>query len=316
MGKKRVAVIGDVFEEELTRKKRAIKREQKAIRKGEKITSDEQTKVDEIKEIKQLKKQTHQDDKSKSAKVSGMKGGERVIDTSDQALEELQKIKQKEAELEQALQSNDSQEPTKKHATKRIRSNKYKKGKKIISENQKYPIDKAIELLRKTDLTKFDSTIELHINLTKQEVFNNQVVEIPHGTGNNKKVAIVDDKILKQLDDNQIDFDILLAKPSDMSKLVKYAKILGPKGLMPNPKNGTIVEKPKDKVKEFSSDNRLELKIEKKAPLIHTVVGKLSMKDIQIIDNINKIIATVGKKFIQKAYLTTTMSPSVKLDIS
>jgi ribosomal protein L1 len=84
---------------------------------------------------------------------------------------------------------------------------------------------------------------------------------------------------------------------------------------MPNPKTGTIVDDPQKMKDKFGADNRIELKIEKKAPLIHTVAGKLSMKDEQLENNVEAILVAVGKKNIKKAYLTTTMSPSVRLEV-
>ena len=98
-----------------------------------------------------------------------------------------------------------------------------------------------------------------------------------------------------------------------MPKLVPYAKILGPKGLMPNPKNGTLI-KTKDDAKKFSG-NSITIKTEKKQPVIHTVVGKVDQKSAELEENTKTIVELVGKKQITKAYLTSTMGPSVKLSL-
>lgn len=333
MGKKRVAVIGDIFDEEIKRKKRSVKREQKAIREGKKIDSEKQTKVDEIKQIEQAKqdlapeikkdiddldlhkgKKKQQADHGKSAKVAGMKGGERVIDTSSDSIEELKRIRQKEKELEE-LKARASGETVVKTRSKKIRSSRYKQARNQVTDGKKYSIKDAVALIRKLNLTKFPATLELHINLTKQDAVNNQTVNLPHGIGQEKKVAVVSDALLKKLGEGVIDFDVLVASPKDMPKLVKHAKLLGPRGLMPNPKNGTIVDEPKKAVKSLASDSRLEIKVEKKAPLIHTVVGKLSMKDDQLQENIQSLLNTIGKKFIVRCYLSSTMSPSLRLEL-
>ena len=98
-----------------------------------------------------------------------------------------------------------------------------------------------------------------------------------------------------------------------MPKLVPFAKVLGPKGLMPNPKTGTLIKNPND-AKKFSA-NSLTIKTEKDFPLIHTVIGKASQKDSELIENAEAIIEAVNKNQIVKVYLKSTMSPSVKLAI-
>jgi large subunit ribosomal protein L1 len=318
MGKKRVAVIGDVFDEEITRKKRVIQREQKKIRGGEKIEAEKQTRADELKKIEELKDLTSKkghEEKAKSAKVSGMKGGERVIDTTAESMAELERLKKKELELEK-LAAEAAGQTLVKPKKVRTRSSRYLNAKKAGEQvGYQYSIAEAVPHLRKVNLTKFPATLELHLNLIKQDVFSNQVVELPHGIGKTKKVEVVSDGLLKKLEKGVADFDVLLARPKDMANLVKYAKLLGPKGLMPNPKTGTIVDDPQKMKDKFGADNRIELKIEKKAPLIHTVAGKLSMKDEQLENNVEAILVAVGKKNIKKAYLTTTMSPSVRLEV-
>ena len=323
MGKKRVAVIGDVFDEEITRKKRSIQREQKKIRQGESV--DEQTSADELKKIADLKetkaiKQDKsvtgkgQDQKEKAAKVSGMKGGERVKDTTAESMAELERLKKKELELDQFAAEADGEAPVRQKKVK-VRSQRYQIARKQVKDGYEYPVAEAVAMVRDLSLTRFPATVELHLNLIKQDIFSTQIVELPHGAGKEKRVAVVSDALLKKLEAGEADFDVLLATPKDMPKLVKYAKLLGPKGLMPNPKTGTIVDDPKKAVEKFSKDTRLELKMEKKVPLIHTVAGKLSMKDDQLEKNVAVIVGAVGKKNIKRIYLTATMSPSVRVAV-
>jgi len=116
------------------------------------------------------------------------------------------------------------------------------------------------------------------------------------------------------LEKGKIDFDILITHPSYMPKLVKYAKLLGPKGLMPNPKAGTISDKPEEVVKKFQK-GMIRWKTEPKFPLVHQLIGKISMEEKALEENIKKFIQSVGEKHILSAFIKTTMSPSVKIKL-
>ncbi|KKU78514.1 MAG: 50S ribosomal protein L1, partial [Candidatus Amesbacteria bacterium GW2011_GWA2_47_70] len=174
-----------------------------------------------------------------------------------------------------------------------------------------------IKLLRDVSLTKFDATVELHLVLKEKGL--SKEIELPHPTGFARRVAIADDATMAKIAAGKIDFDVLLASPADMPKLVKYAKVLGPRGLMPNPKNGTIVDNPAATAKKLAGSNTISVKTEKDAPLIHTVVGKLSMTDVQLIDNTSVILNSLFPKEsisqISKAVLKSTMSPAIKLAV-
>ena len=100
-----------------------------------------------------------------------------------------------------------------------------------------------------------------------------------------------------------------------MPKLVPFARILGPKGLMPNPKNGTISEKPEEAAKKFGG-NSLSVKSEQKAPLVHTVIGKVNQPEKELLENLGVIVSAIGPKNIERAYLAPAMGPSVKLLIT
>lgn len=121
-------------------------------------------------------------------------------------------------------------------------------------------------------------------------------------------------KTIEKLKEGKIDFDVLVATADMMPKLVPFARLLGPKGLMPNPKNGTLVNDLK-KAKSFSTAT-ITLKTEREAPLIHTVVGKVSQKDEEIVGNIETVLKALGKnKQIVRAFLKSTMSPSAKIEL-
>lgn len=199
---------------------------------------------------------------------------------------------------------------TKKASRKpKSRSKKYQNARTKIDKSKAYSVKEALKLLPKISYSDFNGTVELHLVVQKNLATE---VELPHSTGKKKKVEIANETTIEKLKKGKIDFDILLATPDFMPKLVPFAQILGPKGLMPNPKNKTLV-KNKEEAKKFSVD-QLILKTEKSAPVIHTVVGKVKQKDKELAENIEAVLAGVGKRKIIKAYLCSTMSPSIRLE--
>ena len=192
------------------------------------------------------------------------------------------------------------------------RGKKYVEAKNLVDKTKTYSLKEAVALLKKMKTAKFDQSVELH--LTVNEVGLKGEVELSHSTGKTVKVTVVDDKILGEIEKGKVDFDILVAHPSFMPKLAKFAKVLGPKGLMPNPKAGTISPKPEELVKKFAK-GLLRWKTEAKFPLIHQMIGKISFKDEDLIKNGEKFITVVGPKHITKAYIKSTMSPSIKISL-
>ncbi len=120
--------------------------------------------------------------------------------------------------------------------------------------------------------------------------------------------------ILEQIEQGVIDFDVLVAHPSFMPKLAKFARVLGPKGLMPSPKSGTVSTNTEEVVKKFEKGT-LRWKTEPKFPLIHQLIGKLSSDEKMLIENAQTFVNSVEKMHIKGAFIKSTMSPSMKLDI-
>ncbi len=190
-----------------------------------------------------------------------------------------------------------------------FRSKRYVASKAHIDRTKTYAVAEAVKLLKDAATAKFDETVEVHLVL--KDVLGNVEVAYPHSTGRTIRVQIVTDEVLSSLDKGVIDFDILLATPAQMGSLTKFARLLGPKGLMPNPKNGTLISDPQKRKKELES-GKVTVRGEKKAPLLHTTIGKISMDQKALVENISALLNACQGKAL-KAVVTTTMSPGVKI---
>ena len=161
-------------------------------------------------------------------------------------------------------------------------------------------------------MAKFDETVELHVNTIATGISGN--ITLPHGAGKKTRVAIATDALIAEIEKGKIDFDVLLSAPEMMPKLAKVAKILGPRGLMPNPKNGTISPKPEELAKKFE-EGLMNFKTEAKAPIIHMVVGKMSFGPEKLSENIASAIDAIKKANIINVTLKSSMSPGIKLKV-
>lgn len=275
MGKVKTVVIGDEIAEEEARKKAEVKREQK---RAQKDAEKEATK--------------HKEDTNISPTP-----------------EEVQ---------EHPLVEEDK---PKKKATKKAANDQYKfeTGKKVIAaqgqvdKTKLYSLKDALELVKKTSFSKFDGSVELTLNVAEKGIRG--TVSLPNGTGKQVRVKVATDALIEDISKNgKIDFDILVAEPSMMPKLAKVAKILGPKGLMPNPKTGTIGPDPEKLVKDLSN-GQVQWKTQNDLPIIHTTIGKVSFDEKKLEENYLALTKSIGKDKIKSAYLKATMGPSVKLAI-
>lgn len=231
--------------------------------------------------------------------VAGLKGGQRVKAVEASPTEEAPIIVEGEVK----------RTPEKKIVEK-IRGKKYVEAKSKFDREKQYKISDAVKLVKGSSYSKFDGTMELHI-VVKKTGTSVQVI-LPFQAGKVKKVEIADEDTIKKLKEGKVDFDILVATADLMPKLVPFARLLGPKGLMPNPKNGTLVADLK-KAKAYST-GAIVIKTEKEAPLVHTVIGKNSQKDEEIVANAEAVLKALGgSKQIVRAFIKSTMSPSVKL---
>ncbi|MBW3569004.1 50S ribosomal protein L1 [Candidatus Parcubacteria bacterium] len=221
------------------------------------------------------------------------------------------------------------------------RGKKYREAAKAIERNKLYSLPEAIDLAIKSATTKFDSTIELHVRLNvdpkqaDQNIRDNVV--LPAGTGKTLRVAVLaeeddakkalkagadkagNEDLLAEIAKEQLDFDVLIATPNLMVKLAKHARVLGPRGLMPNPKSGTVTADV-TKAVEQSKAGKIEYRVDSTG-IIHAGAGKVSFGAQKLQTNLEAVLDSIKQNkpssikgaFINSAYVTTTMGPSIKI---
>lgn len=215
---------------------------------------------------------------------------------------------------------------------------------KVYDPAKRYAVNEAAAAVKKTATAKFDESIELHVKLGVDPKQSDQnvrgTVVLPHGTGKSKRVVVVakgekikeaeqagadmagDADIIEKISKGWLDFDVLVAAPDAMKDLTKLGKVLGPKGLMPNPKAGTVTFEIGRAVKELKA-GRIEFKLDP-AGIIHTVVGKASFAPEKIAENTKAVIhalltakpAASKGQYIQSVTLASTMGPGLSIDAS
>lgn len=230
-------------------------------------------------------------------------------------VEEEKKI---ENEIGESVEKGETPpEPKKKEkqGKAKIRSKKYQKVNKLVDHNIKYELEDAIELVKKTSMTKFDGNVEVHIRLLaksgKPEAVRG-LIKYPHSTGKTVNVVVIDEKVAQEIEKTKkANADIYLATPEMMPKIAKLAKILGPKGKMPNPKSGTITENPL-KAQEEMAGGQVEYKTDKFGNL-HQIIGKVSFDNAKLQENFKALLAALAQDKIAALTLCATMGPGVKV---
>ena len=223
------------------------------------------------------------------------------------------------------------------------RSKNYKEAKSKISDAQKsYPLNEAVEMIKSAAFAKFTESVELHINLGIDPKINDQRIRfaasLPHGTGKTAKILVIsednsgekgnvnyrNEKVIDEILAGKIvpdkDFDVVIATMAMMKVLAKVARILGPRGLMPSPKMGTVTDDV-EKAIANQSKGQVEIKSQPNHAVIHQSVGKINFDADKLVENINYIISELNKntpsklkkKLIQQVYVSSTMGPSVKI---
>jgi large subunit ribosomal protein L1 len=238
----------------------------------------------------------------------------KVVETKEKTKEETkEKIKEKaKAEIKaETIPASANQIKTEQKLvkTKKVRGKKYQAVRSKLDKSRFYTIKEAVELVKKLSYTKFVGSIEAHIVV--KEIGDSVSLALPHFSGKTVKVTIVNAQVLSDIEAGKLDFDVLVAHPEFMPKLAKFASVLGPKGLMPNPKNGTLTPNPELKKQELEA-GKFVLKTEKKAPLMHLVIGKTDMSSADLLDNINALIKALKGKIL-KLVISPSMGPGVKV---
>ncbi len=315
--------------EELEAKNEEVKAEATA---AEQTVAEKPETVEETKEAKE-----------KKTTKAGKRSDKAVKEAEDKAEKADRKAKgdttpqgDAEAKVKQAVK------PTRSRLERRGKN--YRKASELIEKGKIYSLKDALDLATKTSVGKFDGTVELHINLNVDPKLADQnlrgTVSLPHGTGKTVRVAafVASDQVegakkagadvagqedfLAQLDKEQIDFDVLISTPQLMPKLGKYARLLGPRGLMPNPKSGTVTANVAKAVKEAKA-GKVEYRVDKQS-IIHQGIGKVSFGGDKLFDNVKVFLdnlnaskpASVKGALIKSISVSTTMGPSIKAEAS
>ncbi len=222
------------------------------------------------------------------------------------------------------------------------RGKKYQEAFKLVEKGKAYTLKEAIELAIKTSPVKFDAALEAHVRLGVDPRQADQNIRttlvLPNGNGKTVRVAVFapldvckaakaagadiaeDEEFLKQLDKGEINFDILISTPAYMPKLGKYARLLGPKGLMPNPKAGTVTADVEKAVKEAKA-GKVEYRVDKQS-IVHIGLGKVSFGTDKLLENANAFFESLkGQKpaslkgtYVKSVFVTTTMGPSISVE--
>lgn len=225
------------------------------------------------------------------------------------------------------------------------RGKKYQSAVKVVSRATAYPPSEAIELAKKAAFAKFDETVELHLRMGLDPRSADQQVRgiaiLPHGLGKQIRVLVFaqgeaariaesagadyvgSDDLIKKIEDGWIDFDVGIATPDMMGKVGKLGRILGRRGLMPNPKSGTVV--PAEDLPRAIADarkGRVEFRLDRTG-IIHVPIGKISFASPQLLENLTAVIEAVVRakpsgakgQYIRSAFLSTTMGPGIRLDL-
>jgi len=221
-------------------------------------------------------------------------------------------------------------------------SNRYTNNFKAINREMVYPLDEAVKLIKSSSPVKFDETIDLSVNLGVDPRHADQIVRgtvsMPNGTGKDVTILVLakgdavdkataagadyvgSDEFLEKIKSGWTDVDVIVATPEMMPELGKHGRVLGPRGLMPNPKTGTVTNDVEKAVKEIKS-GKIEFKVEKNG-IVHAGVAKMSFDEDKITQNITAFIDAIKKAkpsgvkgiYMKKVTVSSTMGPGLKVD--
>lgn len=271
---------------------------------------------------------------------AGKRSAKATKEAEEKEAKEARKADKSEADAE--AKPKQKQNPPKSQLERK--SKKYRELAKLVDAEKEYTLKEALTLATKTSPVKFDATVELHINLGVDPRHADQnirdIVALPAGTGKTVRIAVFADAdeaatakkagadiageeaVIKLLDKGTFDFDVLISTPQMMGKLGKYARVLGPKGLMPNPKSGTVTTDVVKGVKDAQA-GRVEFRVDTTG-IVHLGIGKVSFGPEKLLENAQAVATSIRAakpssikgSYVKAAYVTTAMGPSMKLAVS
>lgn len=315
-------------------KKTTKKTQEQEVEILESIKKSDKAVVD--KEAKEIVEEEKSETMIKKAGKHSAKG----LKEEQEKLEKIERQKHKE-EQEAVSESKPKviQKPARPHHERK--GNKYRESYKLINKDTEYNLNDAIDLAKKTSNVKFDASVELHVKLNVNPKHADQNIResivLPAGTGKKITVAVFaeaedakkakaagadiigEDDFLQRLDKGQFDFDVLISTPKLMARLGKYAKDLGPRGLMPNPKSGTVTKDVAKAVTE-SKGGKVEYRVDSTG-IVHLATGKVSFSDKDLARNIDTVFASIKNAkptsikgtYVDSIYISTSMGPSIKV---
>jgi ribosomal protein L1 len=310
------------------------------------MAEDKATKQDEVVEQQDVVETPVVETKEeKTTAKAGKRSAKAQAETEEKIAKEERKAAGDTTPQSDDAKASDHKGPAPKTRSRLERRGKsYRKVAENVEAGKLYSLDDAIALAIKTSPSKFDATVELHVNLNVDPRQADQniraTVALPHGTGKKVRVAVFapadqldkakkagadiagEEDFLSMLDKEQLDFDILIATPQMMSRLGKYARLLGPRGLMPNPKSGTVTTNIAKAVEEAKA-GRVEYRVDKQA-IVHQGVGKVSFEAAKVTENAKAFIASLNSvkpnsikgAYIKSVAVSSTMGPGIKVDVT
>ncbi len=279
------------------------------------------------------------DTPTKPLAKAGKRSAKAIEEAQEKKAKEVRKAKETSAEGQEAKKS--TKKPTRSKLERA--GKKFKEAAKLIDKSKNYTLAEALDLAVKTSPVKFDATVELHVNLNVDPRQADQnirgVVALPAGTGKPMRIAVVaeaedakkalkagaeiagSDEVFQQLDKETINFDVLIATPALMQRLSKYARLLGPRGLMPNPKSGTVSADVAKAVTEAKA-GRAEYRVDSNG-IIHLGIGKVSFGADKLVQNASAVMssvraakpASIKSGYIKSLYVSTSMGPSISAQL-
>jgi large subunit ribosomal protein L1 len=302
------------------------KKDVKAVEEQEVVATDTAVEAPVIEESKE----------EKAIAKAGKRSAKAIAEAEEKEAKEERKAENKEAEAEAADKPKQHANPTRPRIERQGKN--FRKVAELVEKGKAYTLNEALELAVKTNPSKFDASVELHINLNvdprhaDQNIRDNLV--LPAGTGKIVRIAVLDDakvdgadlagveKVLNELEKGNINFDILIATPANMPKLGKFARVLGPRGLMPNPKSGTVTTDVTKAVAEAKA-GRVEYRVDTTG-IVHVAVGKVSFGASKLEENARALFASVKSNkpqsvkgtYVKAIHMATTMGPSITIDVS